>query len=433
MKIDFDTAGFAISLRFVVVTGAMAALMIPLALVSCVADDRQQYYGEAVDSIGHAWGRRQNIAGPVLLVPLAPRSDKPHVAEHVLVMPDSLDVRLSASHEMRRRGIFDAPVFVAQVVAEGTFPTLDRAALTAQFGSLRFDRAAIVIAISDVRGIRVAELRWREETLDLNAGAGFPPLEPGLRASVAEATGGGAFELTLELRGTERFSVVPVGERSHVAMTSTWPHPSFDGRFLPDEHDVRDDGFSASWSTLGLARGFPQVAKVTADRSWSLADKDLGFSVFEPVNLYASVQRSVKYGVLFVVLTLASVLCLELSAGLRFHVVQYGVTGVALVLFFLTLLALAEHIGFALGYLVAAAVLTAMVAWYAQSSTGDRRLTALAVALLTVLYVVLYVLLRLESFALLVGAGVLLLALAMLMWATRRLPAPKNSSARQQS
>ena len=424
MKIDLNTAGFAISLRFAVVTGLMAVLMLPLALVSCVVDDRQQYYGEAIHGISRAWGGQQRIAGPVMVIPVVPAAGEADASQHVAVMPASLNVYLTASHELRRRGIFEAPVFDVEVVAEGEFAALDEAALTARFGRLRFDRAAIVVGIADARGIRGARMQWREATLDLNASAGFGPLGSGLRADLSTAQGG-AFALTLQLRGTERFSVVPVGNRSQVSMTSSWPHPSFDGRFLPDEHDVRSDGFSASWSTLDLARGFPQIAKVSADQGWLFADKDLGFSVFEPVNLYASAQRSIKYGVLFVVLTLASVLCLELSAGMRFHVVQYGVTGVGLVLFFLTLLALAEHVGFTLGYIAAALLLTTMITWYAYGSTGDRRLTALAAAMLTTLYAVLYILLRLESFALLVGTGVLLLALAMLMRATRRLPAPE--------
>ena len=428
MKIDLETAGFATSLRFAVVTVLIAVLMLPLALVSCVVDDRQRYYFEAIDSISHAWGREQRIAGPVLLIPLAPTEDKSNVGEHIAVMPEAFDIRLASSHEMRRRGIFEAPVFKAEVVAEGEFAPLDEAALTAQFGELRFDRAALVIGISDARGIRAATLRWRNAPLELNAGSGFAPLEPGLSARLPTAQNGGAFALELELRGSRRFSAVPVGERSQVSMTSTWPHPSFDGRFLPDEHDVRDDGFSASWTSLGLARGFPPVGHVYSDQGPLFIGKDMGFTVFEPVNLYASAQRSIKYGVLFVVLTLASVLCLELSAGVRFHVVQYGVAGVALVLFFLTLLALAEHIGFTLGYVVAAVLLTTMITWYAHGTKGDGRLTALAAALLASLYAVLYVLLRLESFALLVGTGVLLLALTMLMRATRRLPAPSPSS-----
>lgn len=132
-------------------------------------------------------------------------------------------------------------------------------------------------------------------------------------------------------------------------------------------------------------------------------------------------QRSLKYGVLFLALTLVSILCVELLTGLRFHFVQYGVVGIALALFFITLLALAEHIGFALGYAVAAAVLTTMIAGYAHTSKKNVRLATTTAATLGGLYGVLFVLLRLESFALLVGAAILLLMLGVVMSATRKL------------
>ena len=213
-------------------------------------------------------------------------------------------------------------------------------------------------------------------------------------------------------------------------MQSTWPHPSFDGGLLPDVRATsRADGFTASWTARDLARGFPGVMRISSTDDDYFEDKDLGFSVFEPVDLYSSVERSIKYGMLFVVLTLVSVLCLELSTGMRFHFVQYGVTSVALVLFFLTLLALAEHIGFTWGYVVAAVVLTGMIGWYAYGSTGNRRLAVAAFGSLAVLYAGLYALLRLESVALLVGTVVLLAALAMIMRVTRGLTSTVDDEA----
>ena len=217
--------------------------------------------------------------------------------------------------------------------------------------------------------------------------------------------------------------MVPVGDGSTVAMQSTWPHPSFDGGLLPDVRAMsRADGFTASWTTRDLARGFPGVMRISSTDDDYFEDKDLGFSVFEPVDLYSSVERSIKYGVLFVVLTLVSVLCLELSTGIRFPLRAVrrderrpgaflpdaaGACGTRRV-----------HAGLC----AAAAVLTGMIGWYAYGSTGNRRLAVAAFGSLAVLYAGLYTLLRLESdLALLVGAVVLLAALAMLMRVTRGL------------
>ena len=425
MNINLDASSFAGSIRFVVIGLIMVVLMPPLAIVSCVVDERRHYYDEAVDGIAAAWGGRQRIAGPVLLIPLVPR-ERDERAESVMVMPERLELRMDASHQMRQRGIFSAPMFDVDVTATGSFAPLDLAQLAARYGELELNRATVAIGVSDPRGVREAALAWtvhgtEEKAVELSASAGHGLVEPGLFGALPGLEDGGSFSFTLALRGAKRLSAVPVGDRSVIEIASTWPHPSFDGRFLPDRHEVRADGFDASWTTLHLARGLPAIAALSAAEGDPFVQKDLGFTIVEPVNLYASVNRSVKYGVLFVVLTLVSVLCLELATGMRFHVVQYGVAGVALVLFFLTLLALAEHVGFAAGYAVAALLLTGMIAWYAYGASRSPGLGTAAAATLAALYAVLYVLLRLESFALLVGVAVLLVALAMVMRVTKRL------------
>ena len=436
----------SISLRFVVVAALIGASMIPLGLVRCTVDDREGYRNEAVEDIAHSWGREQRIVGPIIFIPVADRKsdrgkDGHEVAtsgqvnirivdddssepreNYVAVMPEHIDIRMETSHEIRRRGIFEVPVFSVDVVAKGAFAPLDVEGIRDRFGELRLDLASVGIGISDPRGIRDATLAWGDKEVPLSAASVSGPVKVGLTGGLADTAAlGGDFVFSIGMRGTGRFSAVPVGDRSTLSMKSTWPHPSFDGRLLPDSHDIGGHGFTASWTLRDLARGFPGVMRVATIYGGYFAGKDVGFTVFEPVDLYTSVGRSIKYGVLFVVLTLVSVLCLELVSGMRFHFVQYGVTSIALVLFFLTLLALAEHVGFTLGYVAAALVLTGMIGWYAYGSTGNRRLALAAVGSLAILYAVLYTLLRLESFALLVGTLVLLGALAMLMRVTRGL------------
>ena len=414
----------SISWRFVVVGAVIVASVIPLQLVSCTVDDREWYRDKAIRDIAAAWGGQQRIAGPIMVIPIDASESEGGEERYVWVMPKQVDVVVATHHELRQRGMFEMPVFSADITAEGAFAPLDLEGLRSRFGALRLDLASLVMGISDPRGIRDATLAWREGQVPLSATSdhGSGPMQGGLVGTLADAAQlGGTFSLKIDLRGTQRFSVVPVGDGSTIAMQSTWPHPSFDGGLLPNTRDITADGFTASWTARDLARGFPSVMKISSTDDDYFEDKDLGFTVFEPVDLYSSVERSIKYGVLFVVLTLVSVLCLELSIGIRFHFVQYCVTSVALVLFFLTLLALAEHVGFTLGYVAAAVVLTGMIGWYVHGSTGNRRLAATSFGSLAVLYAGLYTLLRLEDFALLVGAVVLLAALGMLMRVTRGL------------
>lgn len=420
-SLSFDPR--SVSLRFIGVAVLIAVSMIPLGLVSCVVDDRQRYRSVAIEDIAAVWGGEQRIAGPMLVIPVDDSESEDGGEHHLAVMPERLDISVATSHELRRRGIFETPVFGAEISAEGTFAPLDLDELGHRFGVPRVDLAMLVIGVSDPRGIRDANLAWGKNEVVLSwMSSHEKPIGGGLAGPLPHgAELGGAFSLKVNLRWTGRFSVVPVGDASTVAMRSTWPHPSFDGRLLPDAREINAEGFESSWTTRDLARGFPGVMRISSRDGDHFEGKDFGFSAFETIDLYGSVERSIKYGVLFVVLTLVSVLCLELATGIRFHFVQYGVTSVALVLFFLTLLALAEHIGFTLGYVAAAVVLTGMIGWYAFGSTGNRRLALAAFGSVATLYAVLYALLRLESFALLVGTLVLLMALAMLMRVTRGL------------
>ncbi|MCE2425049.1 MAG: cell envelope integrity protein CreD [Pseudomonadales bacterium] len=423
LNVDPNTA----TLRFIIVTVLIGVLMVPLGLVSCVVSEREGFRDQAIGGISQSWGGAQRITGPMLVVPYVRRVEDTETVEHIHVMPRELDMRIDSSHEMRRRAIYSTPVFQLEVTASGTFDPLDLDALEARYGEVRLDQAIVVVGVSDSRGLRSAALTWDGDPIPLEAGGGAfdSPALHGLLAH--DAAEGAPFTLSLGLRATGRISAVPVGDRSTLEIQSSWPHPSYDGRFLPDYHDVGAAGSSASWTIHKLARGFPSVSATSpligslpAEAS-RLSNVDVGFGAFEPVNLYRLVERSLKYGVLFIALTLVSILCLELLTGLRFHFVQYGVVGIALALFFITLLALAEHIGFTLGYAAAAAVLTLMITGYAHASTKNVRLAVTTAATLGALYGVLFVLLRLEAFALLVGAGMLLLMLGVVMVATRKL------------
>ncbi|MXY04913.1 MAG: cell envelope integrity protein CreD [Gammaproteobacteria bacterium] len=420
MKVlDTDSTSF----RFVLVGVLALASTIPLGLVGCVASDRNQNYEEAVSNVATSWGQAQRVSGPVILIPIAHEEEDAFVA----VMPDALEVQVASTHEFRHRGIFDVPVFEMEVTGSGHFPAIDLAALGDRFGPLRTNQATVLIAIRDTRGIRNASLRINNRELNLVA---IPdgPLGSGVSASDGGAGPDsltGAFEFNLSLRGTRHSSVVPNADNATISIGSTWPHPSFTGRFLPDDSEVRTDGFAASYNVSGLARGFPSVFRISSsDNNAFFTQESVGFDLFEPVNMYTSVERSLKYGIMFVVLTLVGLLCLELSTGLRFHLVQYGVTIAALALFYLSLLALAEHIGFAASYIVSAALLTAMIVWYAHGSIRDTRFTALVAAMLVALYLLMYLLLRLESYSLLIGTMALLLTLGVLMRATRHLANP---------
>ena len=434
----------SITIRFLAVIALIVGLMIPTLLVNFVVGDREGYWRQALDDIATAWAAEQLIAGPMLAIPytVGPAGGAGTRSSFVLIMPELFEAEISSTHEYRRRGIFEAPVLTAHATLSGRFAPVRFDELGARFGALQADQAGLIIGVSDARGIGAAAIGWNGTALAPSGAGGVGATRDGILAPLAqgEYEPGGEFTVSLSLRFVGRLGAMLIGDQSHLTMMSDWPHPSFDGRFLPDAHTVTDAGFEASWSSNALARGYRSV--VSAD-AWDIevgrapggvydgpahpnepraADRDsVGFSVFEPVTLYTSVSRALKYGVMFIVLTLVSVLCIELVTGNRLHIVQYGVVGIGLVLFFLLLLSLAEHVGFARAYFAATSVLTGMTAGYAWLVTRAGATTAVIGAILLLLYGSLYAILQLEQYSLLVGTALLVVLLGALMVATRGL------------
>ncbi len=214
-----------------------------------------------------------------------------------------------------------------------------------------------------------------------------------------------AFSFTLELAGSEALALAPQGADTAVTMRADWPHPSFQGRFLPAEHDIGASGFTASW----------RVSRFAAQGARNEA---IAVSFIEPVGLYQMLERASKYGFLFIGLTAAAFLLFELLRRLAIHPIQYALVGLALAMFFLLLTALSEHLGFGAAYAIATAACVALVTAYLVRLS--RAVALFFGAGLAALYAVLYALLQSEDYALVGGSLLLFALLAAVMLGTRR-------------
>jgi inner membrane protein len=146
-----------------------------------------------------------------------------------------------------------------------------------------------------------------------------------------------------------------------------------------------------------------------------------GVRLLFPVDAYQRTTRSVKYSVLFSLLTLLGFFAVEVGGKTSIHPVQYLVIGFALCIFYTLLLSLSELIGFDPAFAVSSAVIVAMISSYIHAIVRSRRLTALCGAVLAAVYGSLFVMLQLEELALLMGTILLLVLCAVVMILTRRL------------
>jgi inner membrane protein len=240
--------------------------------------------------------------------------------------------------------------------------------------------------------------------------------------------------VVLELAGTESFAFAPIGDATQVKLTSDWPHPSFNGRFLPANREVNDSGFEASWRVSTLASRAQQdyleaqslcrpetAAAPGTGQPAQRCIETFGVSFIDPVSPYVLSDRATKYGLLFVALTFVAVALVEVMRRLRVHPVQYLLVGCALTLFFLLLVSLSEHVPFGWAYLVASTACTALLTFYGAYVLRGVRVGLLFGGGIALLYGALYVLLLREQTALVLGAVLLFVVLAAVMIVTRKL------------
>lgn len=433
----------------VLVTGLMViGLMLPLGMVRSVVLDRQHLQDSVEDTIADSLAGPQQIVGPVVVMPFIHRyrvedvsADSKVRRERVVdeqkyfhVQPESLVYKLDAGVEEKYKGIYKAQVFRARGNVESRFELPPQsAAIPAKVppgSEYIFQPPYLALAISDVRGIaQPATISINGKAHRLVSGSGMPSAPQGVHAildmeGVAGMTNGNAkadrsisASFALDVAGTRKLSIVPVGQSTTVSLKSPWPHPNFGGRFLPGTRSIDANGFTAAWSISGVAhKNGPLIAAGDAKS----ALEAFSVSFIEPVNIYQQAERAVKYGVLFIALTFMAFFLIESLSALRIHPVQYGLVGLALAIFFLLLVSLSEHLPFALAYAAAAGACVMLISYYLSHVLGGWR-AALGVALnLGVLYAVMYGLLLSEDNALVLGTVLLFAVLTVVMVVTRR-------------
>lgn len=429
-------------IKVLVIAALSAALFLPVAMIQSLVAERQARRNEAVAGIAEGWGRRQTVAGPWLALPyerswtevkrdtVDGRSHETRVERQetrVVTLP-VIDVSWTVDVEVteKARGIYKARLYGARILGRGSLEVPPRARYEDGSSRYRWGTPRLVLGVSDPGGLRSARdlliggrpATFSPGTLDATSRGGLHvPLE-GTNPAQRETL---AFSFALELGGLESFSIAPLGADTSVAMSADWPHPSFQGRFLPMRHEITRQGFSATWQVSRLAA--QGAASVQAECAFPCNRMHEQVSVWlvEPASLYQRLERASKYGFLFVGLTFAAFLLVELLRRLAIHPLQYLLVGLALAMFFLLLTALSEHIRFGAAYAIASAACVGLITVYLMRVLASAKLGLAFGAALALLYGVLYALLRAEDYSLLGGSILLFALLAAVMLATRRM------------
>ena len=429
--------------RFTVIFLMAFGLLIPLSMIEGVVSERHWSYRSVLQDIGSRWGYEQILTGPILVVPFRYRYSTTnsvlnangvyqdvtqwHESSHqALILPDGLTIKGNIDPEYRQRSIYKSLVYRMQLRVSGQFQNVEKRILAitddSKLHSIAWDRAYLSIGLSDPSGVEDS-LRpvFNNKTVRFSPGSRLTEQLPkGLHIPLSLAdTTLLPFDFQLELKGSQGFRIAPLGERTSMQIQSAWEHPSFYGDLLPKHYEVtKGQGFTADWSVSRLVRSFPQQW-IQGSGEHKLNEISLGVKLFEPVTLYTETTRAVKYGILFIGLTFISLLLVEWITGVHPGFLQYFMIGASLSLFYLLLIALAEHTGFAIAYLSATFIVIGMIGLYSLSILKRPLLAALVCTVLATLYSVLYLILQSEDYALLSGTILITGTLAASMYFTR--------------
>lgn len=436
----------------VLLTGFLLA--IPLFASWLLIYDRQNQSEQAEQSIVTGWGGQQVFAGPKIVLPYKAKVQESVeqdgktvtrtnvVTRELYISPEVMTFDSDIKTEVKSRSIYEVVIYNTNVTGSASFKLpedFNRSGIDP--ADIDFARAEIRFGLSDARGLSADnKLTVDGQSLVLQPGKGLGETGNTGFFSWLDATaledGEMAVKFDVKFRGTESLTMVPDAGQTNWSVTSKWPHPSFTGGFLPD-NEVTETGFTAKYGISNLALGssltstqagqqiFPQNNNRSFDSFGGGGGAENASSVtvnlIQPVDLYDQVSRATKYGFLFIGFTFVAFLLFDLIGGVRISSVQYILVGVALVLFFILLLAFAEIIGFALAYVAASVATIGLITAYAASVLSSWRRASIIGGLLAALYGVIYILLSLEAYSLLIGSLLIFAALAGVMFVTRRL------------
>lgn len=396
-------------------------------MISSLMRERESRRYSVVHEINQKWGKSQTVTGPFFTVPFKSfykdRNDNPKFnIRYLHILPEKLSVSGLIFPQIRYRSIYEAVLYNTQISVNGNFtiPELNQSDIDPQ--NVLWEKAVFSLGITDMRGIL--------DNIVINFDEKKYKAGPGLKTANIASSGVhcliplspteeiSTFSFQLNLNGSENIQFIPAGETTGVKLKSDWPSPSFNGSFLPIAREITDKGFSATWKILHLNRNFPQF---WAGNQYKVKNAAFGLKLLITADIYQKSIRISKYALMFIVFIFAAFFFSEIINKKRVHPIQYILIGLAIILFYVLLLSISEHVNFDFAYILSASAITALITGYSHGILKNNYFTLTVFGILIILYAYLYIVIQLEDYALIMGSIGLLIVLSTVMYITRKI------------
>jgi inner membrane protein len=414
-------------------------LLIPAVWIQALIEERQQRAEQVVTEVSDKWSGSQTLAGPILVLPFLEKeivsnangkTETREVKRLAYFLSDELLCTGLVKPQHLYRGIFDAVVYESELNINTRFTKPDVSLLTSKPVHPIWKEAYLMLGISDLRGISgekpVVQAGGRQ--LNSEPSQDFPfrfhsfsNNMTGIRIPLnwdGESDFQPDITLSLRLKGSGQLHVIPAAKTTTVNLQGTWSNPSFDGAYLPENRNITDTSFNASWKVLHFNRPIPQQ---WLNEQLNFSDSGFGVTLLVGTDQYQKSLRTAKYAVLIILFTFISLFFLEITLNIRIHPFQYILIGAALIIYYTLLLSFAEHIGFNASYWISSVAVTALITAYATTFLKSKKTILLLAALLIIFYAFIFIIILQQDYALLTGSIGLFTMIAVLMYASRKI------------
>ena len=406
-------------------------LLIPMGMVESIISERGHLYGQANNEITTSWGKDQLLIGPILTIPyvktFSGNSGWSYNSQYKHIRPGTMTIKSHIETQMRYRSIYKVPVYIANVHVSGHFDLIESKINGNDKIGFELKEGLIQIPVKSSRSLKEPiKFTWDDEVIKLTPRWDNPASETVIFSAnipphLLNKDQMHEFEFDIKFAGSGEFSFISSSQNTEIEVVSDWESPGFFGIYLPSNHDISDEGFTASWQINDLLTDFAHGEDEKISYGWFSNQPRFGIKLIQPVDTYQVITRAAKYAVLFISLTFLVYFFVELFGKSLLHPIQYLLVGVANCVFYILLLSLAEHISFNHAYFMSACASIALISLYSSSILSSRLKAFIVFIVLSGLYTYLFVTLRSEAFALLIGSIGLFVILGLAMYLTRNI------------
>jgi inner membrane protein len=442
-----------------IIMGIMVVvLLIPTLFISSLVEEREKRQATVVQEVCSKWANEQTIGTPFIHVPynenIKVENKEQVVSRDLFLLPQNLNVQGNLIPEVRPRSIYKVYLYKSSLQIQGNFtPNLPTDVSIEQ---IDFSKAKLCFLLNDIKGIDeklviqfnganydfapglpfastfnkwvdapkivADEYRTTESTTSNIKAEGLSVSIPFTKEMLGKALD---FSLVAKINGSENLRFLPLAANSKFSLKSSWANPKFDGNKVPSERVVNDSGFAATWNFNSANLPFGTVLKEFIVQPSTFA---FGVSMVQPADHYSKTNRCIKYAILFIGLSFALFFIIELMQKKPLHPVQYILVGVALLVFFTLLLSISEFLIFDYAYAIAATATVLLISLYAKAHFKRFSIALIFGSFIGALYTFIFVLIRLEDTALLVGSIGLFVILSIAMYTSRKINWYSNSN-----